>query len=132
MQLDAHAVRVAEEDLTHLGVGDVVRHRDDVCGGEARRDLLVPRRGEGDVVDRRAGHREPDARRVRLVGRTLGDVDARGAAELEPMARKRQRRTVAALESEHIAVEGRRRLQVVRQHEDVVESLEHHEARAAA
>ena len=49
------------------------------------------------------------------------------AVEIEPVARELERRPLAGLEAEHVAVEGPRRLEVVRQHEQVLEPLERHQ-----
>jgi hypothetical protein len=60
-----------------------------------------------------------------LVRRPVGDVDARLAVEVEPVARELERRPLAGLEPEHVAVERLRRLEVVGKHEQMVEPTEH-------
>ena len=75
---------------------------------------------------------QAERRRVRLVGGALGDVQARDAVEVEPVARELERRPLPDLEPERVAVERLRRLEVVRQDEHVVEPLERHQARPAA
>ena len=56
-----------------------------------------------------------------LVRRALREVQARDALEVEPVAGKLQRRTLAHLEGERLAVERLRRLEVVGQDEHVLE-----------
>ena len=60
-----------------------------VGGFEASGDIVVPFGGERDVVDRRPGRREPDARRVCLVRRAIGNVKTGNAVQVQPVPGKR-------------------------------------------
>ena len=66
-------------------------------------------------------------RRVGVVGRTLGDVQARDAVGVEPVPGERERRALSDLEPEDVAVERLRRVEVVGQHEHVLEPRGHHQ-----
>jgi hypothetical protein len=81
------------------------------------------------MVDRRLRRTQAERRRMGLVRRALGDVYAGDAVEIEPVTRELERRPVAGSEAENLAVEGLRRLEVVREHEHVLEPVERHQPR---
>ena len=73
-------------------------------------------------------HGQPEARRVRRVGPALGDVHARRRAGVEPVAGERERWPLAQPQTNHRAVEVARGVDVVAEHEHV---LDRRHARAA-
>jgi hypothetical protein len=80
-------------------------------------------------VNRSAADGEAEPGGVGLERGTVGDVHARDAVEAEPQAGELERRAVADLEAERVAVERPRRLEVVREHEQVVEAVQRHQPR---
>jgi hypothetical protein len=73
------------------------------------------------VLDRAARGRDPDPLGVRVERRALGHVHARHGAVVEPVAREPERRALAHVEVERAAPEVARRVDVVGEHEQVVE-----------
>ncbi len=69
---------------------------------------------------------------MRRVGPPLGDVHHRGRAGVQPVSAELERRAVADLEAEHVAVEVARALDVVGEHEHVLDPTDRHAGRGSA
>src|SRR2546425_11336034 len=127
VELDGDVVRVLEEDLEELRVGEAAEvHRDLVLlDALAHRARVLGE--EGDVIDR-AGAGGP--LRVLLqqehvadpVGVLRGEVDADLLADLEPVAGKAEIRALGELHPQDVAVEVPGALEVLRDDEVVVQS----------
>ena len=80
----------------------------------------------------RSGTSQPEPGRVRRVRTALGDVDARGRARVQPVARKLERGPLAHLEPDDVAVEVAGVVDVVAEHEHVLDRGDRHVGRGSA
>jgi hypothetical protein len=131
IDLDLHAVRVVQEQLTQaVRVRDVPLRRHPVLR-QPREQLVVVRRVERNVVDRAGArgfsrHGDVELARMGRVGAPLRDVDARHVAEIEPVAWKPEWRAEAVAKAEHAAIEIPRSIDVVGEDEEMFHLRERH------
>ena len=117
VELDPDAVRIGEEELAEArgGTSFVDRLTPRRRGARRARRGRRPRRRRGrPAAWVRAGRVAPRGPRTRARSATCTHGSP---VEVEPVARELERRPLADLEAEHVAVEGPRRLEVVREHE---------------
>src|SRR5947207_6491386 len=131
VELDGDVVRVLEEDLEELGVGEAAEVHGDLVLLYALAHGAGVLGEEGDVIDRAGAggplrvllQQEPVAD---AVGVLRGEVDADLVAELEPVAREAEVRALGEFHPQDVAVEVLGALEVLRDDEVVVQSCYGH------
>src|SRR5215469_5273075 len=118
IELDLGAVGVVEEELPGARLVLAAQHIFDVALLELRQSAGEIGRGEGHVIE--------DAAALLGQGATSDDMQHRAAAAIEPNAGEAQRRSVAFLEAENVAVEFAHRLEILGEDGEMLHALDCH------